>query len=64
MVLTSKLVGAEDLRLALEAMLKARDFLSGRAAVALTSKPATDRNPAADPTALDLAPAAADTDEI
>ena len=45
----------------LEAMLLERDFLSGRAAAAVTSTPAAQRNAPADPVALlDLAPAFAD----
>lgn len=48
-VLTSKLVGAEDLRRDLEAMLAERDFLSGRAAAQETSKESAARNGAADP---------------
>ena len=45
-VLTSKLVGAEDLRAALEKMLAERDFLSGRAAASVASKEAAQRNAA------------------
>ena len=48
-VLTSKLVGAEDLRAELEKMLAERDFLSGREAASATSKGAAQRNAAPEP---------------
>ena len=48
-VLTSKLVGAEDLRAELEKMLAERDFLSGRAAASVASKEAAQRNAAPEP---------------
>jgi hypothetical protein len=47
-VLTSKLVGAEDLRIDLEVMLRERDVLSGHLAAAETSAVGAKMNAAAE----------------